>query len=84
MAGALGGRGVSYDRPVVDMVIESALATMGWVVYRGTPRVRKNSVATWAMLATMLGSQAAVDAAQQIRLTRAPELRRICIRALGR
>jgi len=70
-----------YDRPIVDLVIEVALSVAGWAIYRTTLGRRRSSAAAWAVLITLVGSQTLLDAAQQVRLMRAPEIRQHCIDA---
>jgi LexA-binding, inner membrane-associated putative hydrolase len=70
-----------YDRPIVDFAIEVALSLAGWAIYRSTLGRRRSSSVAWAILITLIGSQTLLDAAQQVRLMRAPEIRQHCIDA---
>jgi hypothetical protein len=70
-----------YDRPGADFLIEVGLSVIGWAIYRSTLGRRRSSAATWAILITLVGSQALLDAAQQVRLMRTPDIRQHCIDA---
>jgi hypothetical protein len=70
-----------YDRPAVDLIIESAISIAGWLVYRTTLGARRTSNGVWLVLATLLASQLALDGAQEVRLLRTPDLRMRCFDA---
>lgn len=62
--------GCAYNHPVQDLLIEAAVGLAGWLVYRSTLGARRNSWQVWAILAALLGLQAALDAGQTVRLAR--------------
>ena len=51
-----------YGRPALDFVIELAVITGGWWLYRGTlPSERRNAALAWVLLLALAALQAAAD-----------------------
>lgn len=61
-----------YERPGLDFVFEAAIAMAGWLVYRATVGARRNTTAAWAVVATLVVTQAMLDSAQYLRRIRWP------------